>query len=149
MEDEPLIKLGEYIELRKRTNTELLYIIKELKRCIEDYKEYDKKQKEILADCNVRIGIQNARIKNQKKVITDMLKAINKGNASTINEESILSHIDKLYEGNIAEMEKLRKALNKSREELDGCKKAFKQIIGISYEGWMDRVKLRESKKEV
>lgn len=142
--DEPLIKLGEYIELRNRTNTDLLYVIKELKRCIEDYKEYDKKQKELLKDCNTRINIQNARIKNQKKAITDLLSMINEKSPGKVSEENIISYLDKLYEDSMVEANKLRKELDKTKEEFGNCKNIFKQATGIDYNTWLENAKLKK-----
>lgn len=147
-EEEPLIKIGEYIELRKRTNTDLLYVIKELKKCIEDYKEYDKKQKEILKDCNTKIGIQNARIKNQKKAITDLLAMINNGSREKINEANIIAYLDKLYEDSMVEAEKLKKELNNVKHEYGNCRGIFKQATGISYENWINNAKLKKELRD-
>lgn len=140
-QEEPLIKIGEYLDLRNHTNKDLMRVIKQLKACISDYKLYDSKQKEFIRQCNIKIGVQNSRISHQKKAITDLLKAINSNESKKINEKYILEYLDNLYAENIEEAQRLKDELRMVKIEFGNCKAIFRNEIGITYEEWIGRAK--------
>lgn len=147
-QEEPLIRIGEYMDLRNHTNRDLLRVIKELKQCIEDYKKYDAKQKELIRQCDIRIGIQNSRIKHQKKAITDLLKAINSNESHKIDEEYILNYLDTLYNDSMVEARNIKEKLGHTLNELNNCKVVFRNATGVPYDKWKEQSKIKKEERK-
>lgn len=142
--DDSVITLGEYIELRKRTNRDLLYIIGEQKRCIDDYRKYDERQKERMRGINVQNDMLRTRLKNQKKAIVQTLELVNRKASGSIEPEQVLAKIEQLFNRGIEAAVEEKRKYRELKSEFDNCKNMLKQITGMSYEEWMENARIKK-----
>lgn len=142
--DDSVITLGEYIELKKRTNRDLLYIIGEQKRCIDDYRKYDERQKLHIREINTQNDMLRARLKNQKKAIEQMLKLVNQKASGNIEPEQIFDYIERLFKNGIETAMDEKRKYRELKSEFDNCKNMLKQITGVPYEEWMENARIKK-----
>lgn len=146
--DGPVIALGEYIELRKRTNRNLLYMIGEQKRCIDDYRKYDERQKLHIREINVQNDMLRARLKNQKKAIEQMLRLVNQKSSDSIEPEQVFSCIERFFKNGVEAAMEEKKKYRELKCEFDNCKNMLKQITGVPYEEWMENARIKKEMRK-